>query len=86
MRIIDVARFAAKHIDTLAFVMDEADDEKVLTAVRGYAAAVAMDSTPAKQEVLVDTPKQGEVIVQDEAPKAEVKAATPRDLMDYMSK
>lgn len=86
MRVIDVARFAAKHIDTLAFVMDEADDEKVLTAVRGYAAAVAMDAAPAKQEVLVDTPKQGEVIVQDEAPKAEVKMATPRDLMDYMSK
>ena len=86
MRIIDVARFAAKHIDTLAFVMDEADDEKVLTAVRGYAAAVAMDSAPAKQEVLVDTPKMGDVIVQDEAPKAEVKAASPRDLMDYMSK
>lgn len=86
MRVIDVARFAAKHIDTLAFVMDEADDEKVLTAVRGYAAAVAMDAAPTKQEVLVDTPQQGDVIVQDEAPKAEVKTATPRDLMDYMSK
>lgn len=86
MRVIDVARFAAKHIDTLAFVMDEADDDKVLTAVRGYAAAVAMDAAPSKQEVLVDTPKQGDVIVQDEAPKTESRAATPRDLMDYMSR
>lgn len=85
MRVIEVARFAAQHISTLAFVMDEADDDKVLTAVRGYVAAVAMDSAPTKAEVLEDVQKQGEVIVQDEAPKAEVKTATPKDLMAYMA-
>lgn len=84
MRVIDVARFAAKHIDTLAFVQDEADDEKVLTAVRGYAAAVAMDAAPQKTEVFEDTVKTAEVIVQDEAPKAAPKASS-KDLLAYMS-
>ena len=85
MRVIDVARFAAKHIGTLAFVMDEADDEKVLTAVRGYAAAVAMDAAPKTSEVFEDTVKSEEVIVQDEAP-AKAVTASPRDLLDYMTK
>ena len=82
MRLIDVARFAAKNIDTLAFVADEADDEKVLNAVRGYAAAVAMDAAP-KQEVFEDTVKSSDVIVQDEAP-AEVKKSSPKDLLKFM--
>ena len=85
MRVIDIARFAAKHIETLAFVQDEADDEKVLTAVRGYAAAIAMDSAPTKGEVLEDVDVYSkEAVAEDEAPK--VETASPRDLMDYMSK
>ena len=84
MRLIDVARFAAKNIETLAFVADEADDEKVLNAVRGYAAAVAMDSAPAKQEVFEDKVKSADVIVQDEAPKQEVKKATSKDLLKFL--
>ena len=86
MRVIDVARFAAKHIDTLAFVMDEADDEKVLTAVRGYAAAVAMDAAPAQPEVFVDKIENKEAIVQDAAPEAQPQpAATSKDLLAYMA-
>ena len=77
MRVIDVARFAAKHIDNLAFVMDEADDEKVLTAVRGYAAAVAMDAAP-KGEVFEDKIPSAPVIVQDEAPKTEQTKANSK--------
>ena len=83
MRVIDVARFAAQHIDNLAFVMDEADDEKVLTAVRGYAAAVAMDSAP-KTEVFEDKLPTAEVIAQDEAP-VQTKKATSKDLLAYMT-
>lgn len=85
MRVIDVARFAAKHIDTLAFVQDEADDDKVLTAVRGYAAAVVMDAAPAKEEVIEDVVKNADVIVQDEAAKTEVPASSPKDLLAFMS-
>ena len=85
MRLIDVARFAAKNIDTLAFVADEADDEKVLNAVRGYAAAVAMDASPAKQEVFEDKVKSADVIVQDEAPKQEVKKASSKDLLKFLN-
>lgn len=85
MRVIDVARFAAKHIDTLAFVMDEADDEKVLTAVRGYAAAVAMDAAPKTPEVFEDAIKTAEVIVQDEAPKTTTTKASGKDLLAYMT-
>ena len=85
MRVIDVARFAAKHIDTLAFVMDEADDEKVLTAVRGYAAAVAMDQAPKKPEVLEDAIPNADVIVQDAAPAAPAQTSS-KDLLAYMSK
>lgn len=77
MREIEVARLAAKHIDNLAFVADEADDEKVLLAVRGYAAAIAMDAAPvvtdaptSTKPAIVDTPPVADVIVQDEAPKA----------------
>ena len=84
MRVIEVARFAAQHIDTLAFVQDEADDEKVLTAVRGYAAAVAMDAAP-KTEVFEDAVKHAEVIVQDEAPKAVAPKANSKDLLAYMT-
>lgn len=83
MRVIDVARFAAKNIDNLAFVMDEADDEKVLTAVRGYAAAVAMDAAP-KGEVFEDRVPSGDVIVQDEAPKSAAKAASGKDLLAFL--
>ena len=83
MRVIDVARFAAKHIDNLAFVMDEADDDKVLTAVRGYAAAVAMDEAP-KGEVFEDKIPSADVIVQDEAPKTEVKKASGKDLLAFL--
>ena len=83
MRVIDVARFAAQHIDNLAFVMDEADDDKVLTAVRGYAAAVAMDSAP-KTEVFEDKLPTAEVIAQDEAP-VQTKKATSKDLLAYMT-
>ena len=85
MRVIDVARFAAKHIDRLAFVMDEADDEKVMNAVRGYAAAVAMDAAAKKEEVFVDEVKSAEVIVQDEAPKA-APVSSRRDLLDFLNK
>ena len=83
MRVIDVARFAAKHIDNLAFVMDEADDEKVLTAVRGYAAAVAMDAAP-KGEVFEDKIPSAPVIVQDEAPKTEQPKASSKDLLKFL--
>ena len=83
MRVIDVARFAAKHIDNLAFVMDEADDEKVLTAVRGYAAAVAMDAAP-KGEVFEDKIPSAPVIVQDEAPKTEQTKANSKDLLKFL--
>lgn len=86
MRMIDVARFAAQHIDTLAFVQDEADDEKVLLAVRGYAAKCAMDSAPAKAEVFEDKPPTAEVIVQDEAPVKKDATASSKDLLAYMSK
>lgn len=85
MRVIDVARFAAKHIDNLAFVMDEADDDKVLTAVRGYAAAVAMDSAP-KAEVFVDKVPSAEVIVQDEAPKTEPSKSSSKELLAFLGK
>lgn len=83
MRVIDVARFAAKHIGNLAFVMDEADDEKVLTAVRGYAAAVAMDAAP-KGEVFEDHIPSAAVIVQDEAPKTEPTKASSKDLLRFL--
>lgn len=85
MRVIDVARFAAKHIDTLAFVMDEADDEKVLTAVRGYAAAVAMDQAPKKPEVLEDAIPNADVIVQDAAPETPAPVANSKDLLAFLS-
>lgn len=85
MRMIDVARFAAKHIENLAFVMDEADDEKVLTAVRGYAAAVAMDAAPKKEEVFEDNIKSVEVITQDEAPAVKPTTSS-KDLLDFLSK
>lgn len=85
MRLIDVARFAAKNIETLAFVQDSADDETVLNAVRGYAAAVAMDAAP-KQEVFEDKVNSADVIVQDEAPKVEQKKATSKDLMKFLTK
>ena len=84
MRLIDVARFAAKNIETLAFVADEADDDKVLNAVRGYAAAVAMDAAPAKQEIFEDKVKSADVIVQDEAPKQEMEKASSKDLLNYL--
>ena len=83
MRVIDVARFAAKHIDNLAFVMDEADDEKVLTAVRGYAAAVAMDAAPRK-DVFEDNLPTSEVIVQDEAPKAQNAKVASKELLKFL--
>ena len=83
MRVIDVARFAAKHIDNLAFVMDEADDEKVLTAVRGYAAAVTMDAAP-NGEVFEDKIPSVPVIVQDEAPKTELPKASSKDLLKFL--
>jgi hypothetical protein len=85
MRVIDVARFAAKHISTLAFVMDEADDEKVLTAVRGYAAAVAMDQAPKKPEVLEDAIPNADVIVQDAAPETPAPVANSKDLLAFLS-
>lgn len=83
MRVIDVARFAAQHIDNLAFVTDEADDEKVLTAVRGYAAAVAMDAAP-KGEVFEDKIPSAPVIVQDEAPKTDTAKVSPKDLLAFL--
>ena len=83
MRVIDVARFAAQHIDNLAFVMDEADDDKVLTAVRGYAAAVAMDAAP-KGDVFEDNIPSASVIVQDEAPKTEQAKASSKDLLKFL--
>ena len=83
MRVVDVARFAAKHIDNLAFVMDEADDEKVLTAVRGYAAAVAMDAAPKKEAVFEDAIKSTAVIAQDEMPS---KSCDSKDLLAYLAK
>ena len=85
MRVIDVARFAAQHIENLAFVQDEADDATVLNAVRGYAAAVAMDSATKKQEVFEDNIKSSDVSVQDEAPKAETAKASPKDLRAFLN-
>lgn len=86
MRVIDVARFAAQHIENLAFVQDEADDEKVMNAVRGYAAAVTMDAAAKKEEVFEDTVKSADVIVQDEAPKSVVSKASSKDLLAFMSR
>jgi hypothetical protein len=83
MRVIDIARFAAKNIDSLAFVMDEADDEKVLTAVRGYVAAIAMDAAP-KGEVFEDNIPSADVIVQDESPKQETRTSSSKDLLAFL--
>ncbi len=92
MREIEVARLAAKHIDNLAFVADEADDEKVLLAVRGYAAAIAMDAAPAVAGApssttpdLVDTMPTADVIAQDEA-VAPASAADAKGLAEFLNK
>ena len=85
MREIDVARFAAKHIDNLAFVQDEASDEMVITAVRGYVAAIAMDAAP-KAEVFEDVVKTpAEVITQDAAPVAPAVSTSAKDLAAFLA-
>lgn len=84
MRVIDVARFAAQHIDNLSFVMDEADDDKVLTAVRGFAAAVTMDSAPIQKEVFEDVVPSADVLVQDEAPKQTTSKSSGKELLAFL--
>lgn len=64
MREIDVARFAVKHIDSLAFAVDEADDV-VLGVVRGHVAKIATDEALAKPKTFV---MEESVPTKDEAP------------------
>lgn len=61
-REIDVARFAAKHIPCLAFVADDANDDIVLAAVRGFVAcgklAPVADAAPKTEDEPKGEPKK----------------------------
>lgn len=100
MREIDVARFAAQHIPTLAFVQDEANDDIVLAAVRGHVAAfgksaetVAQDALPEEAPADTEVPTMDKAVFEDfvagnpmETPPA--PAASPaaiRALKDYFN-
>jgi len=74
MREIDVARFAVKHIESLAFAADEAD-EVVLGVVRGHVAKIATDEALAKPKTYVmdEAPAVPTKDAAVEAPKVDTK-------------
>ena len=91
MREIDVARFAAKNIPSLAFVMDEANDDIVLAAVRGHVAAYGRKEVPTA-DAAPETPAVPEP-PKEEKPEVpamdsvfeDVIPATPSDAPAYAS-
>lgn len=84
MREIDVAKFAVKHIDSLAFAADEAD-EVILGVVRGHVAKIATDEANAKPKTYVMDEAIKTPTAQDEAPKA-APVDAKKALAEYYSK